>query len=75
VPSPLLDYRTRFASVFAERTGKRLTAGDKLELGELRDYERRYFDSFTLSSGIGPSEEPYAALLKRRWLDLREALR
>ncbi len=75
VPSPLLDYRSRFSTVFAERTGKRIQAADELGLGELRDYERRYFGSFALEADIGQAEDAYAALLKTRWRELRGGLR
>lgn len=67
VPSPLLEYRTRFASVYAERTGKNIRAGDRLELGELRDYQRSLFHSFAFEADIAPAEDPYVALLKHRW--------
>jgi len=69
-PSPLLDYRARFARVYAERTRDAVEASGELSLGRLRDYERRYFESFALSAGIAPREEAYAALLKRRWREL-----
>jgi hypothetical protein len=75
VPSPLLDYRSRFSAVFAERTGKRISAADELGLGALRDYERRYFGSFSIRAELGPSEDAYAALLKRRWRELKGSLK
>jgi hypothetical protein len=73
VPSPLLDYRSRFESVYTARMGKRITADERLGLGELRDYQLQYFRSFSLSSGIAAGEDPYEASLRRRWRELREA--
>lgn len=74
VASPLLDYRTRFASAYAERTGGQMTAGDRLDLGELGALERRYFGSFDLRSDLGLAEDPYTSLLKRRWEELKGGL-
>jgi len=70
IPSPLLDYRARFFKILGERSTGRESAGDELALGELREYEKRYFDSFDLPSGIEAREEAYAAQLKRRWKEL-----
>jgi hypothetical protein len=70
VPSPLLDYRSRFESSYAERTGQRVSASGRMGFGELRNYQRRYFDSFTLRADVGLVEDPYTALLKRRWTEL-----
>ena len=74
IPSPLLDYQSRFAAVFAERTGTQITAGDRLDLAELRDFQRRYFGSFELATDLGVAEDPYTALLKRRWDEVRGGL-
>ena len=35
--------------------------------GDLRDFQRRYFESFTLKAEVGATEDPYVAQLKRRW--------
>ncbi len=72
VPSPLLDYRARFESRFAERTGQHLAASGRMSLGELRAYQRRYFESFALRVDVGPGDDPYVTLLKKRWADVME---
>ena len=71
VPSPLLDYRSQFESRYAERTGRHIAASGRMGFGELRDFQRQYFDSFTLRADIGFTDDPYAALLKRRWVELK----
>lgn len=71
VPSPLLDYRARFESRYAQRTGQRLAASGRMSLGELRAFQRRYFDSFSLRVDVGPGDDPYVALLKKRWADVK----
>lgn len=74
IPSPLLDYRARFSRVYAERTGKHFAASGALDLGELGRLQRMFFRSFAISADIAPGEDPYDALLKRRWRDLRRDL-
>lgn len=74
IPSPIGDYRARFSRVYAGRTGKRFAASGRLELKELAEFERRFFASFALSADIAPPEDPYDALLKRRWRELRGQL-
>lgn len=71
VPSPLLDYRARFEARYTERMGGRAAAGGRLGLGELRDFQRRYFESFTLKAEVGTADDPYVAQLKRRWAELK----
>jgi len=71
VPSPLLDYRARFESRYAERTGKRLAASGRMGFGELREFQRRYFESFALQVDVGPGDDPYVSLLKKRWADVK----
>ena len=75
IPSPLLDYRARFFKALAERTGRKLSASGELGLGELAELERRYFGSFSLSVEVGTGEDPYEAMLRRRWRELRGGLR
>jgi hypothetical protein len=75
VPSPLLDYRSRFEARYAERTGRHISASGRIGFGELRDFQRRYFESFTLHADVGAAEDPYLALLKRRWLDTKGGTR
>lgn len=69
VPSPLRDYRAQFEARFAERTGRRLAASPRMRLGDLRDFQRHYFETFTLRAEIGPADDPYLAQLKRRWAE------
>ena len=75
VPSPLLDYRTRFEARYAERTGRRISASGRMGFGDLRDFQRRYFESFTLKVQMGATDDPYVAQLKRRWNALKGGLR
>jgi len=75
VPSPLVDYRARFARAYAERTGRRVAASGGLELGELGELERRFFRSFALEVELAPAEDGFDAMLRRRWRELRGALR
>jgi len=75
VPSPLLDYRARFEARYTERMGGRAAAGGRLGLGELRDFQRRYFESFTLKAEVGAADDPYVAQLKRRWAEARGGLK
>ena len=75
VPSPLLDYRARFEERYAERGGKRLAASGRMGFGELRAYQRRYFDSFALRVEVGRAEDPRVALLKRRWAEGKGGVR
>ncbi len=71
VPSPLLDYRARFESRYAERTGQHLAASGRMSLGELRAFQRRYFESFALRVDVTPGDDPYVTLLKKRWADVK----
>lgn len=71
VPSPLLDYRARFESRYAERTGQHLAASGRMSLGELRAFQRRYFESFALRVDVAPGDDPYVTLLKKRWADVK----
>lgn len=75
VPSPLLDYRSRFETRYSERTGGHLAASGRMGFGELRDFQRRYFESFTLKADVGLADDPYAAQLKRRWNELKGGFR
>ena len=74
VPSPLLDYRSRLEARYAERTGRHVSASGHLGFGELRDFQRRYFESFTLRAEVGATDDPYAALLKKRWSEVKGGL-
>jgi hypothetical protein len=58
--------------MLGELGGGNLRASGELGRAELREFERRYFSSFTLESGIAPREESYAALLRKRWAGLRD---
>lgn len=71
VPSPLLDYRASFEARYTERMGGRAAAGGRLGLGELRDFQRHYFESFALKAEVGTADDPYVAQLKRRWAELK----
>ena len=74
IPSPLLDYRARLETRYTERTGRRLALGGHLGQGDLRDFQRRYFESFALRAEVGEVEDPYVSLLKRRWASARGGL-
>ncbi len=71
VPSPLLDYRSQFEARFAERTGRHISVSGRMGFGELRDFQRRYFESLNLHAEIGAADDPYVSLLKRRWSELK----
>jgi hypothetical protein len=71
VPSPLLDYRTRFEARYAEMTGGHLAVVGRLGLGDLRRFQRRYWEAFSLKAEVGAADDPYVAQLKRRWAELR----
>lgn len=71
VPSPLLDYRARFESRYAERTGKHVAATGRMGFGELREFQRRYFNSFTLRVDVAPGDDPYHAQLRKRWAEIK----
>jgi len=75
VPSPLLDYRSRLEARYAERTGSHVAASGRMEFGDLRDFQRRYFETFHLRAEVGGAEDPYVTLLKQRWLDAKGELR
>ena len=75
IPSPLLDYRARFEARYAERTGTHFAAGERMGAGELRGYQRRYFESFALNAEVGVAEDPYLAELKRAWAARKGGLR
>jgi hypothetical protein len=75
VPSPLVNYRSQFESRFEARTGNHIAATEKLGLGELRDYQRRIFDSFLLRADLDAGEDPYVALLKQRWMNAKKGAR
>jgi hypothetical protein len=67
VPSPLLDYRSQFEARYAERTGRHISASGRMGFGELRAFQRRYFETFTLHAQVGAADDPYLTLLRRRW--------
>ena len=71
VPSPLVDYRSRFFRALAERSGQRVAASGELAGGGIAELQRRYFRSFSLSIEVAPAEGAYEALLRRRWRELR----
>jgi hypothetical protein len=75
IPSPLVDYRARFARAYAERTGKRIAASGPLSLKELGEIRRLFFRSFSLALGADSAEDPLDALLRRRWRELRGDIR
>lgn len=75
IPSPLLDYRSRLEARYAERTGTHVSASGPMGFGDLRAFQRRYFESFNLRAEVGGAEDPYVSLLKRRWLEARGGLR
>jgi hypothetical protein len=75
VPSPLVDYRARLETRYTERTGRQVAASGHMGFGELRDFQRRYFDSFILRAEVGATEDPYVALLKQRWLEAKRGAR
>jgi hypothetical protein len=67
--SPLLDYRSRLFSALAQGgAGGDFAIGRKTDAAELREFERRFFDSFRLDSGLAPREDAYSMMLKRRWM-------
>ena len=72
VPSPMSDYRSRFETRYAARTGTNLVASGQMGLGDLRDYQRKYFDSFTLRADVGTTDDLRVSLLKRRWIAIKE---
>jgi hypothetical protein len=75
IPSPLLDYRSRLEARYAERTGTHVSASGPMGFGELRAFQRRYFESFHLRAEVGGAEDPYVSLLKQRWSEARGGLR
>lgn len=73
VPSPLVDYRSRLVKILsASEAGNRRASGD-LSTKSFDELQRRWFDSFAIGTGIGPREDSWTSLLRRRWAELLSA--
>ncbi|HUX37510.1 MAG TPA: hypothetical protein VMV44_06360 [Rectinemataceae bacterium] len=70
VPSPLVDYRTRLLKLFAASSSQDMRASGDLVTTSFAELQRRWFASFRLETGIGPREDPWTSLLRRRWAEL-----
>lgn len=70
VPSPLVDYRTRLLRLFAASASRDMRASGNLVTTDFAELQRRWFASFRLETGIGPREDPWTSLLRRRWVEL-----
>jgi len=74
-PSPLVDYRARLFQALTERGGKDVTAGESIDMADLRNYQRRFFGSFAMDAPLAPHEDSYSTMLKLRWKKLGEAIK
>ncbi len=74
IPSPIVEYRSWMEKVFARHSGRTAAAIGGLRAGEIDSFERTLFESFRVPPGIQREEDPYALLLKNRWLNGKESL-
>lgn len=65
--SPLVDYLSRLYSAQTSSPGQSRTTAKEMGLGELRDFERRWFGSFAQGPGLLGRDGPRALELKGRW--------
>ncbi len=70
VPSPLIDYRTKLFKELMSREGRNLRASGELVTTPFPELQRRWFSSFEMSADIGPREDAWTALLRRKWAQL-----
>lgn len=69
--SPLVDYLSRLYSAQTSSPGQSRTTAKEMGLGELRDFERRWFGSFVQGPGLLGRDGPRALELKGRWKALQ----
>ena len=74
LPSPLIDYRTRLYKELAAREGRELRASGDLVTTPLPELQRRWFSSFEMSADIGPREDAWTSLLRRKWAEISAGL-
>jgi hypothetical protein len=48
-----------------------VAATGRMGFGELREFQRRYFNSFTLRVDVAPGDDPYHAQLRKRWAEIK----
>ncbi|HUX41267.1 MAG TPA: hypothetical protein VMV83_08905 [Rectinemataceae bacterium] len=70
VPSPLIDYRTKLYKELTAHEGRNLRASGDLVMTPFPELQRRWFSSFKMSADIGPREDAWTALLRRKWAQL-----
>jgi len=70
LPSPLIDYQTRLFKLLSSGGGRDARASGDLGTIPFAELQRRWFSSFELETGIGPRDDPWTALLRRRWADI-----